>query len=206
MRNSSDTNHPAVSVTPGDTCKPLPEVVYKWLHAAILDGEFAPGQMLRQDSLARRLGVSRVPLREALQRLEGEGQVVLHPRRGYAVVSLDLEEIEEIFRLRVLLDERAAYHSTLARTPEHIAELRRLLERMESVDPDDEEQVAMWSRLNSDFHDILLSAGKHRHLARVAKESAQHGRALYPYGSGAHPWLGGCPAGTCPAGRGVRQG
>ena len=154
---------------PGTAHQPLPEAIYQWLHEAIQEGRLAPGQMLRQEELAKQLGVSRVPLREALQRLEGAGQVVLHPRRGYAVLSLDYEEIEEIFQLRMLLDERAAYQSTLARTPERVAELRQLLEQMRANEGDDEEQVATWLRLNSKFHDILLSAGKHRHLARVAK-------------------------------------
>lgn len=149
--------------------QPVPEAVYKWLNAAILAGEFVPGQMLRQESIAKRLGVSRVPLREALQRLESEGQVVLHPHRGFAVASLDIEEIEEIFQLRIMLEERAAYHSTRARTAEHVAKLRQLLKRMDGINSDDREQVAEWCRLNSEFHDILLSAGKHRHISRVAK-------------------------------------
>ena len=148
---------------------PVPEAVYKWLHAAILAGEFVPGQMLRQETLAKRLGVSRVPLREALQRLESEGQVVLHPRRGFAVASLDQEEIEEIFQLRILLEERAAYHSTRARTAEHVSQLRDLLEKMDARKSGNREQLAEWCRYNSDFHDILLCAGKHRHISRVAR-------------------------------------
>jgi len=148
---------------------PVPDAVYKWLHAAILAGEFVPGQMLRQEILAKRLGVSRVPLREALQRLESEGQVILHPRRGFAVASLDLEEIEEIFQLRILLEERAAYHSTRARTASHTAQLYELLKKMDDRTSGDREKLAEWCRYNSDFHDILLCAGKHRHISRVAR-------------------------------------
>lgn len=149
--------------------QPVPDAVYKWLRAAILAGEFAPGQMLRQEALAKRLGVSRVPLREALQRLESEGQVVLHPHRGFAVASLDAEEIEEIFHLRILIEERAAYQSTRTRTAAHVELLRQLLARMKDLVSDDPQQIAEWCSLNTDFHDVLLGAGKHRHLARIAK-------------------------------------
>ena len=67
----------------------LPTMVYNKVREAILNGVFGPGQMLRQDEVASKLGVSRSPLREALPRLEADGIVVLHPRRGYAVASLD---------------------------------------------------------------------------------------------------------------------
>ena len=60
----------------------LPDSIRRSLRHEILAGELAPGQALRQDELARRFGVSRVPLREAMSRLEAEGLVVLRPRRG----------------------------------------------------------------------------------------------------------------------------
>src|SRR5690606_16242608 len=89
----------------------LPSIVYKKLRDAILNGIFSPGQMLRQDDVASKLGVSRSPLREALPRLEAEGIVVLHPRRGYAVASLDPEQITEVFDLRCLLETELARRS-----------------------------------------------------------------------------------------------
>src|ERR1700678_483212 len=87
---------------------PLPHQVYHQVRRAILNGFFVPGQMLRHEEVAAILGVSRSPLREALPRLEAEGMVVLHPRRGYAVVSLDPTEIAELFDLRILLEVELA--------------------------------------------------------------------------------------------------
>src|SRR5580692_8644899 len=99
----------------------LPEIVYRSVRDAILNGVFTPGQMLRQDEMATRLGVSRSPLREALPRLEAEGIVVLHPRRGYAVASLDLHEIAEAFDLRALLETELSRRSIARRTDADIA-------------------------------------------------------------------------------------
>ena len=73
----------------------LPEVVYRQLREAILNGLYRPAQVLRQEELAARLGVSRAPLREALPRLEADGLVVSSPRRGYSVRSLEPEEIAD---------------------------------------------------------------------------------------------------------------
>src|SRR5882757_6249026 len=87
---------------------PLPETIQRQIKAAIVTGVLVPGQMLRQEELAQRLGASRAPLREALSRLEAEGLVVLLPRRGYAVISLDRDEIAELFDLRIVLEERLA--------------------------------------------------------------------------------------------------
>jgi DNA-binding GntR family transcriptional regulator len=77
------------------------------LRRAILTGTLAPGTPIRQDALAERLGVSRVPLREALKILEGEGQVIYRPRRGYAVAELALEDFLEVYRIRQILEEEA---------------------------------------------------------------------------------------------------
>src|SRR5581483_6225390 len=81
----------------------LPQAIYLALREAILAGRYQPGEALRQESLAKEFEASRVPVREALNRLEAEGIVILRPRRGFVVASLDVGEIEEIFELRMVL-------------------------------------------------------------------------------------------------------
>ncbi|SDK38048.1 DNA-binding transcriptional regulator, GntR family [Actinopolyspora mzabensis] len=78
------------------------------LRRAILSRELAPNQPIRQDSVAHELGVSRVPLREALKTLEAEGQVVYRPHRGYTVAELSLADLLEVYRLRELLETEAS--------------------------------------------------------------------------------------------------
>jgi DNA-binding GntR family transcriptional regulator len=77
------------------------------LRAAILEGELRPGQRVNQEAWAERIGISMIPIREALGQLAGEGLVTHRPRRGYAVTELDLVELEEVYRLRRLLETDA---------------------------------------------------------------------------------------------------
>lgn len=146
---------------------PLPEAVYRRLRAAILNGVYKPGQMLRQEELARSLGVSRAPLREALPRLEAEGIVVQLPRRGYAVVSLVADEIREIFDLRKLIEVEAASIAVSTREMEDVERARQILERMDTLDVADSDQRVQWFILNSSFHEALLNPSGRPHYLRA---------------------------------------
>lgn len=86
----------------------LPELIYDTVRERILSGDLAPGVPVRQDTLAARLGVSKIPVREALTRLESEGLVISHPRRGFEVRPLSAAEAEEIFDLRLQVEPAAA--------------------------------------------------------------------------------------------------
>ena len=77
------------------------------LRAAILDGSLRPGQRVSQEEWAARVGVSQIPVREALRALAGEGLVTYRPRRGYIVTELDLAELEEVYALRRVLETEA---------------------------------------------------------------------------------------------------
>ena len=95
-----------------------PDLIADALRADIQRGAVAPGHALRQEELARRFGVSRLPIRDALLRLESEGLVVVYPNRGAYVASLSAAEVREIYDLRVLLEgdilERAVPRATAA--------------------------------------------------------------------------------------------
>jgi DNA-binding GntR family transcriptional regulator len=82
-----------------------------WLRHAIVAGELRPGDRIPQEDIAVRIGVSVVPVREALRVLEGEGQVTYRPRRGYFVTKLYADDLFEIYALRQLLEARAARHA-----------------------------------------------------------------------------------------------
>jgi DNA-binding GntR family transcriptional regulator len=78
-----------------------------WIRAAIVRGDLRPGERIPQEDVAARVGVSVAPVREALRVLEGEGQITYIPRRGYFVTVLRIEDLEEIYELRKLLEARA---------------------------------------------------------------------------------------------------
>lgn len=150
------------------TSTSLPEFVYGQLRNAILNGVFAPGQMLRQDEVATKMGVSRSPLREALPRLEAEGIVVLHPRRGYAVAELHPDEINEVFELRMLLESHIAKQSIAKRTEADIARVYSIANQMREIGgaTNDSDALAKWFELNASFHDALLEPAKMPHYMR----------------------------------------
>jgi len=147
--------------------KTLPETVYQQLREAILNGEFPPGVFLRQEDLARQLGVSRAPLREALPRLEAEGIVLLSPRRGYSVVSLGPDEIDELFDLRAMLESKVMYAATKKRTAEDVAKVRDLIQRMDQQDLKTPGGINTWFDLHAELHDAFLAPARFSHYQRV---------------------------------------
>jgi DNA-binding GntR family transcriptional regulator len=149
---------------------PLSRLIHQWLRDAILTGALAPGQVLRQQELAKRFNASRVPLREALSHLEAEGLVVLRPRRGFAVTSLETSELLEIFQLRMIIEEHGGYVACLSRTEQDVRRLETCLEQMNrlAVRSPTKQQLARLAALNQDFHDILISASRRRHLQQIS--------------------------------------
>jgi DNA-binding GntR family transcriptional regulator len=149
---------------------PLSAVIRAWLHSSIISGAFAPGHVLRQEELAARFNTSRVPLRDALQHLQAEGLVMLRPRRGYAVTSLQTTELVELMQLRMLIEGHAGYTATLVRTERDVKALEACLRDMDKlpVKVSTEAQRLRWSVLNRRFHDTLFAAGGRAHLQKIA--------------------------------------
>jgi DNA-binding GntR family transcriptional regulator len=144
----------------------LPAAVYEQVRAAILSGVFRPGQPLRQEDVAKQLGVSRGPLREALPKLEAEGMIISLPHRGYSVVSLDIDEIAEVFELRAMLEATLAGVAAQRRDEPTLERLRELNGSMQvlSISQIPADRIR-WFELNYEFHHTLVaSAGRRHHL------------------------------------------
>jgi DNA-binding GntR family transcriptional regulator len=145
------------------------EMVHDYVREGILSGSLLAGQALKQDEIASQLSVSRAPVREALNQLEGEGLVLLRPRRGYVVASLDVEEIEEIFQIRMLLEEHAARIATQRRTLVDISAVRNLLRAMDESGMDSPASIAKWSALNREFHATIYRASRVNRLCQITE-------------------------------------
>ncbi len=146
----------------------MPEAVYQRLKTAILTGVFRPGQTLRQEDVARQLGVSRGPLREALPKLEAEGMIISKPHRGCTVVSLAPSEIMEIFELRAMLEASLAKAAARKKEPNAVRRLREIASIMRSLQVSTvEADQQRWFDLNYELHDILLAVAGRRHHLRV---------------------------------------
>lgn len=145
----------------------LPEFVYGDIREKIFSGEFEQGMQLRQEKIAKMLGVSRLPVREALTRLEVEGLVTLRPRQGFVVATLRLEDIDELFDLRSVVEDRAAYIATVNRTEEDIEALRKIVEQMEKARPGSNQDLVDFSNLNRAFHERLFLTSRREMMCNL---------------------------------------
>ncbi len=135
-----------------------------------------------QEEVAERLGVSIAPVREALRVLEQEGQVTYQPRHGYFVTELRAEDLEEIYELRQILEERAARRA-LATFAEDALE-RITLAAQDCVDAARAGDVAAELAANRRFHFGLLESPGQVHTMRVIRllwDSTEAYRAIYYY-------------------------
>lgn len=146
----------------------LPRMLYDQLRANILIGNLESGQVLRQEELARRFNVSRVPLREALSQLEADGLIETRPRRGYVVTALDSDEIVEVFELRMVLEEHAGRIAAQSRTAQDIADIERIIKEMDALDPRAPEFQTQWTLLNYEFHNRIIASSRRKRLTKIA--------------------------------------
>jgi DNA-binding GntR family transcriptional regulator len=143
------------------------EAVLGELRRAILTGELAPGQQVRQEGLAERFGVSRVPVREALKILEGEGLVSYEPHRGYFVVELSLADLLEVYRIRELLETEAVRTAVPLLSDEDLARLAAAADTCEQAGRSDD--LAAMTQANRDLHFGLFAAAGMPRLVRVLR-------------------------------------
>lgn len=127
-----------------------PDIIANRLRKEILAGRYQENEPLRQDHIARELGISKIPLREALVQLKMEGLVHFLPKRGAVVAELSSAEVEEIYVMRVALESIALERAIPHLTHSDIIRARSILEILES-EPKKEE----WGDLNWEFHAIL---------------------------------------------------
>jgi DNA-binding GntR family transcriptional regulator len=144
--------------------KMRPEDIAAALRAAVRERVFLPGQALNQDDLARRFGVSRIPLREALRTLVGEGLILMKPGLGAVVAELQAEEVSELYGLRLHLEPPLAPHIVHHMRRRDHEDLAALVDSMASLG---QEQSEEWSNLNYRFHRRMYELSERRHTVRL---------------------------------------
>lgn len=135
---------------------------YALILAAIDHGELAPGQRLIETELAERLGMSRTPVREALQRLEAHG-IVARDGRSLRVAMLDHDQLGELYEVRSHVEGLAAKLAARHAAPEEIVLLRQMVEE-DRARVDDPQALA---QCNRQFHGMLHRASHNRYLAQM---------------------------------------
>jgi DNA-binding GntR family transcriptional regulator len=131
----------------------LSEQIFKLVRDRIIAGQFPLDTPIRQDALAAELGVSKIPLREALARLEQERLLISHANRGFFVRPLSADEAEEVYALRLQLEPDAVGAASKIATEEDKATAKLALKALDKAMVSNKEMVG---GLNRAFHMALV--------------------------------------------------
>lgn len=148
-----------------DEYLPLREVVFNILRQAIITGQFKPGERLMEISLAKSLGVSRTPVREAIRMLDQEGLVDMVPRKGAQVSRITEKNLRDIVEIRTVLEEYAVGVSCHRISDEDLNTLTAIhRDFIRIVSEGDEQKIA---QQDERFHDALFQAAGNKRLLSI---------------------------------------
>ncbi len=175
IRRSVADDHPIALMQTNS----LPGLVQRELERMILAGDLPAGSQLRETEIASMLGVSRGPVREAFRAMEESGLVRLEKNRGVFVRQIGIEEADQIFELRAVLDEFAGRRAAQNATPAQAGELCTLVARMEKAVA--RADVDGYHDANVAFHDRIVELAGNPKLTflyrRLVNELHLHRRA-----------------------------
>ena len=128
-----------------------------------MQGQLGPGERLREEVLAASMGVSRGPIREAFVLLERQGLVVIRRNRGAYVARLSLQDVGEVYSLRLAIERLAVERAATHADDRQLADMQRVIDRMAAaVEGGITEQAA--AELDIAFHDLIYRASNHQRL------------------------------------------
>ena len=202
---------------PSDTRRSA-ERAYGMIRESVLSGVSPPGTHLAEETLAEMTGLSRTPVREALQRLASEGLVTNEPNGRCYVASFDTTEIQSIFEIRARLESYAAQLAAERRNAADLESLRAINDRIEALGHIvSNEALVAFVDLNTQFHRLILDMSGSRNLriaataavavplvllkhfvwhepVNVALSNAQHREIIAALEAGNGPWAAACMA------------
>jgi len=149
-----------------------PQMVRDWvedrLREDILRGLFQPGEWLRQQRVANQLGISEMPVREALKKLAAEGLVEYLPYRGMRVREYSADDVTDITKIRAFMESLAAYAAADQITADELIELKAVATQIEErLAPED---LLEHRELNRRFHEIIFTASRRVYLIHALKQ------------------------------------
>ncbi|NWG32827.1 MAG: GntR family transcriptional regulator [Chloroflexi bacterium] len=148
--------------------KQLRNIVAERMRIAILEGRYKPGEWMRQERIAREMGVSQMPVREAIKELASEGLIEHIPYRGARVASFSLEDIQDLYEHRAFLEGRAAAIAAGWITEEELQKLKFVQTEIEQNSAP--EQVGKYRELNRQFHQLIYTASRRQYLIRALNQ------------------------------------
>jgi len=150
-----------------ETSGSLADQTFEAVKRMIFDFELIPGERFSESDLTTRLKVSRTPLRQALQRLAGQGLLQVYPKMGWFVAPIDFDTMDELYDLRILLETNAV--GQLLDSPD-LASLDALKALWLSPVEQRLSEASHVGQLDEAFHSCLVAAGGNREIARVHQE------------------------------------
>ncbi|MDT3427656.1 DNA-binding GntR family transcriptional regulator [Paenibacillus forsythiae] len=158
------------------------EHVYSVLKQWVLSGELAPGERVDQDAVAARLGVSKMPVRSALDKLAAQDLVLLHSHRGVTVAPLSAEHLEDIYLVRCNLEGLAVQLATERLTPDDASVLGEMIQKQEELANHRSLDTEAILAANREFHMFIYSLAQRPVLLsiieRLWEQSERYRRIL----------------------------
>ena len=145
--------------------RPLKEDIFDVLHEKIISGTYKPGDWLRQDDIATQLGVSMTPVREALDLLVSAGLAERVPYRGVRVREMSTKDVVEAYGLRLVLEAAIAQEAARNITPDQVAALEAILERMKKHET--LQDVSSERQSSREFHTAVAEATRNDLLVKL---------------------------------------
>ncbi|TDE34518.1 GntR family transcriptional regulator [Antarcticimicrobium sediminis] len=175
MTNIDKASHPDSALFSELPSADLASRIADQVLQAIGDGRLIPGQKVAEAQLAREMGTSRAPVREALRLLESQGLIVSHPRRGFFVHSYDADELDDIYDLRECLELHAAEAAVARITDADVDRLAAQVELLKRLAQDGQMQEQVTQ--DYEFHRMLCALGDNMRVVRLFDQIATQLRA-----------------------------
>jgi len=151
--------------------------VYRILKVRIIKGDLEPGEKLLENKIAEQLGVSRTPVREALRELSAEGFVEASPNQAIIVSTVTFDEIWDLLQIRGVLEGLGANIAAKKINPEKIEKFNKIIDQMKHYTANNlvsEESILNFSRLDIEFHDLILNICGNKWLIQMYNNLKNH--------------------------------
>jgi len=143
----------------------LSKKVYHILKERIIKGNLKPGEKILEVNIAKRLGVSRTPVREALRELAAEGFFAMKPNLGMIVIGFSIEDLKEVLEIRKLLEGFATSIAAKKISKEEIKKIEKIIKKMSiSISKND---LLVYSDLNAEFHNLIFNICGNKRLIKI---------------------------------------
>ena len=150
---------------------PLQEFAYQKCQELIGSGELTPGQLYSESAMSKQLGISRTPLRTALQQLEKEGLIIRLPQRGFYVYEFKEKDIEELFAIRKAIEGYAVEHIAKTRAEVDLNNARQHLSAQQDARQSDD--YSIFIQEDRKFHENLVKALDNKRLVMIYSDLRQ---------------------------------